>query len=242
MISYSKALPKVRTYLNFLNITTFFQYISPEDLQENQILKSWLKHERELSRVEEIEDHPLPVVRALKILIGVDPKVARAFYKNNQETFLNLLYNEPALVSPPLAYLHYVLGEQIPELEQIDLRPYFVADKPQSELERKVGKWLSLMGLDAQENIALPGLPFLEMDYYFELKNGRKINVEVDGPQHFVEDDGGDLLQRNSDLRRDELLETFGIEVFRIPYYVFEDLDQYQPEEILREYIMDGPE
>lgn len=238
--SYTKVLPKINSYPSLLAISSFFQHIPPEDLKKHQIVNDWLKSERKYASLENVRKHPYQMAKALKTLIHVDPKSARIFYKRNQGAFLDFFYSKPAFFAPQLAYLKYVMGVPIPELDDVDLAPHFRPTGIQTRVEKDAEKWLTQLNLVFQKNLLFADLPYIEMDFYIELENGRKINVEVDGPQHFVEDQYGDLLRRLSDLRRDEILETFGVEVFRIPYYVFEDLDHYQPEEVLREFIFEG--
>ncbi|MEM7647243.1 MAG: hypothetical protein AAF203_10055, partial [Pseudomonadota bacterium] len=67
-----------------------------------------------------------------------------------------------------------------------------------------------------------PEASAIEMDRFIVLEDGRKVNIEIDGPHQYVLDGNGQPFRRLADIRRDEILEAMGIEVYRISY---EDLE-----------------
>lgn len=74
-----------------------------------------------------------------------------------------------------------------------------------------------------QEN----GISNYFLDFYIEINN-RKIDLEIDGKQHNFED------RKQSDIKRDQFINSLGIEVYRIPW---NEINSIKGKQLIKEKI-----
>lgn len=161
----------------------------------------------------------------LNNLFLLHPPSAWTYYVRNRRQ-LNLLdLDKGEIIVRPLAYFKYVMGHDVPDFDhKILLATFANPDQQATGIESQVAHWMDGMGIHYSDNHFEPEVPFLEMDFYTEI-DGRRINIEVDGPHHFMEfesrnkSEPSQFKQRMEDVRRDEILNAVGIEVYRIPFW-----------------------
>jgi len=208
-----------RTHVNFLWLLPIL------NLNDSvlRLAKTWLKKEEQLDPTE------IDLVRkghALNSLYLVAPTLAYDYFNRHKSEFITLDLDKPHLVVRPIAYFKYVMKRDVPVFDMEVLKKYFAdGGLKASSAEQQVGGVLSSLGVKFEQNAFDSLAPFIELDFLIKLEDGRRINVEVDGPQHFFKDSAGALHPRLADRRRDEILNALGIKVYRIPYFELSDIN-----------------
>ena len=229
---------RMHHFADLLHVVTLEQGFEKE---KKEFLKAWMKRLKELHR-EGFHLTDVDYGYAFRRLLRADPKTAQRFYKQYKSQIIALNASEPTLVSRQLLYLELIFDEEVPGLDRKAIRKAFATKAKQkntgpSALELSAKKWLSGLGIPFEFNIYDPDKGAIELDFLVTLDDGRRVNIELDGPHHFVVDSFGQRHLRLADIRRDEMLNKMGIEVYRIPYYLFKDKHLPQLEEHLFDHL-----
>lgn len=217
--AYKTSLKSVARYKMLNNSLYMIPLLPLSDLERAELANIWLRQEAIITNQGEAPS-PSLMINSLKQLFLISPPAALKYFKRHRAQFLASSIQGLEMLIRPLMHFMYVLKEEFPNIYLSEITNSFFEEEKDfgSYLEKNVDPWLSDLGIPFEENIFDPVASNIEMDRFLVLDNGRKINIEIDGPQHFILNGDGSFTQRLADRRRDEILNALGIEVFRISY------------------------
>lgn len=235
--AYPLAVAQVESYNVFCKFLELMPFLSLKESDTSRLVNAWLR------RDEKLDPASAPSYKrgyALNDLFLLDPSSAYNYFIKHKSYFSSLDLDRPQTTARPFAYFKYVMKRSAPDLDIEFLKRYFQEfESEASATENMVGQFLSEFGIQFEQNVYDASVPFIEMDFFIQLADGRKINIEVDGPHHFIKGEDGTLQRRLGDLRRDEILKVMEIEVHRIPF--FEVNNAKAMEERLMHIFVEGP-
>jgi very-short-patch-repair endonuclease len=202
-------------YKYLVSLLDLVPYLRLTDLERVQLANSWLKAESGLPRDSRLR----ALAFALSKLYKLHPPSAYKYYRRHKKEFETLDLHRPAMIIRPLLYFKHVFKHEVPNFDHgILWRSFSKNDEHSSRLELTVRSWLRDYGFDFKVNELDPSANAIEMDLVVYLPNGKVINIEADGKHHERLDQFGDLFKRMADVRRDEILNAMGIQVYRLSH------------------------